>query len=196
MTIFRRTLSVYPVLAVLLIAVNSGCAPKKYISASGKELVLKTEAANQTGGIDSSVASRCLEGNAEIYSKLFGGTYNPCVELGIFLVNNKLPEEGIPLMEKGLAVSGSYNADESILKTEDLGVMQNTQLANFLFDVCMNKKVRNISTGADITADVCNKAGQLFEKIKYRQNALTMYRKRCELSGKCDELKKLESKKD
>jgi hypothetical protein len=113
--------------------------------------------------------------------------------LGIFLINNRIPEEGIPLFEKGIKAVNSYNADESVLRTEDIGIMQSTHLANILYDICLKKPVYNLIDGADITAVICEKAGELFEKVKYRENAIAMYRKKCELSGKCNELRRMEA---
>lgn len=140
------------------------------------------------------MAARCMDGETEIYSKLFGDKYNPCVELGIFLINNNLQEEGIPLIQKGMAVANAYNSKESVLLTSTLGIMQKTQLANLLFDICLGRKIQDLNDGKDITAEICGKAGELFENIKYRENALLMYRKKCELSGNCDELRRLEKK--
>jgi hypothetical protein len=176
-----------------LTTLSAGCTPKKYIAADGKELILKQEYENQIGGIDPTVATRCMEGNTKVYVKLQGDKYNPCVELGIFLINNRIPEEGIPLFEKGIKAVNSYNADESVLRTEDIGIMQSTHLANILYDICLKKPVYNLIDGADITAVICEKAGELFEKVKYRENAIAMYRKKCELSGKCNELRRMEA---
>lgn len=177
----------------LFVALAAGCTPPKYVTTTGKELILKADYGNQIGGIDSGAATRCMEGKTRIYRKLTGDSYNPCVELGIFLINNRVPEEGIPLFEKGINATSAYNADESILRTEHIGILQSTRLANLLFDLCLNKKVYNLTDNADITAVMCGTAGKLFEKVKYRENALQMYRKKCELSGECNELKRLEN---
>jgi hypothetical protein len=175
----------------LLLSQAAGCAPAKYLSTTGRELVLEREQPQQSGGIDPSVAKRCLEGDTAVYKKLFGDRYNPCAELGVFLINNSLPDEGIAYFEKGITAEASYNASLSNIDVEQLGVLQKTRLANFLFDLCLNKKVKNLHDGKDITGDICAQAGTMFEKVKYQENAIMMYRKKCELTGKCDDLTRL-----
>jgi len=184
----------FSILAILFffILTAAGCAPPKYVSASGKELILRPDVKNQYGSIDSSAAERCMEGDTKVFKKLFGERYNPCAELGIFLINNHLPEEGIPLFEKAISEAASFNADYSRFTSESIGIMQSTRLANFLFDVCLNRKISNLSDNRDITAEMCGKAGELFEKVKYLENAAIMYKKKCELTGNCAEKKRLE----
>jgi hypothetical protein len=191
MKIFDRCSLLRLAIFSLLISQAAGCAPTKYVSTTGRELVLEREQPKQAGGIDTSVAKRCLEGDIAVYKKLFGDRYNPCAELGVFLINNSLPDEGIAYFEKGMAAATSYNASLSSIDIEQLGVLQKTRLANFLFDLCLNKKVTDLHDGKDITADICAKAGAMFEKVKYQENAVMMYRKKCELTGKCDDLTRL-----
>ncbi|GAM07961.1 hypothetical protein OR1_00230 [Geobacter sp. OR-1] len=174
-----------------LIVPLAGCFPAKYISSSGKELILASDRSGQTGEIDQGAAKRCLEGETAVYKKLFGDRHNPCAELGLFLINNTLVDEGVAYFEKGLNVENSYNASVAAIQSENLGVMQKTRVANLLFDICLTKQVKDLIDGRDITADICTQAGALFEKVKYRENAILMYRKKCELTGKCDELTRL-----
>lgn len=191
MSICRKCLSRKSGIVYLILVALAGCAPPKYLSPTGKELVFEEARQGQAGTLDASVAQRCLEGDAAVFRKFFGGRHNPCAELGIYLINNGLPEEGIPLLEKGMGTEPSYNASTLEIDTAQVGVMQRTRLANLLFDACLNNRVTNLDNGGDITANLCATAGKIFEKIQYRENAVLMYRKQCELSGNCADLNRL-----
>lgn len=194
MTSNRAKLPQRLIAAALLLTAAAGCSPATYRSQTGRELILQEGHAGQTGSVDLTAAKRCLEGDEGIYSPLFGKRHNPCAELGLFLIDNGLADEGIPLLEKGIRSAPSVDASMAKLDIKSMGIMQKTRVANLLFDICLNGTVTDLDSNATITADICAKGGELFEAVGYRNNAIRMYRRQCELSGNCASLDRLDAK--